>query len=183
MSFREAMEFFSTLIVRVALRSGREFSDGVKSVAESFSPESKTLIGLEFLILNVHFLEREMCRLGYEQHFDRFMEPVRQLTLFWFGQATRRGITELEQLEPWMDIWDSALQAYNSQQDFYREPLTSGSKQSVSGQFGTRLAKICGESEFSIIAAMGTNAVGAMLIANAETKLIQKTLESINWNS
>jgi hypothetical protein len=73
------------------------------------------------------------------------------------------------------------LHDYYPQKHFYREPMTPGSKQSVSGQFGTRVAAIFGDGEFSPIAATAAQALGAQLAAHADSKLLEKTFKTIDW--
>ncbi len=177
-SVEDAQNVLTAFVVEDALRGAAQFRELLVELTGDVPPAVHVRIDLEFLVVSVHFLEREFERSGLQQYFEPFIQPIRLLALCRFAELRAPGQTDSK---PYLDIWDSALDAYYPQQDFYRPPLTPFAKQSVSGQFGNRVAAILGEPDFSLAAATASQVLGVKVAAHAKSKVLQKTFEAVKW--
>lgn len=179
-SISDAVDFLAEFLVDDALRGTKHFCEMPPISFDDVSQNEEWQVALEFLIAGVHFLERKLDQFGKGEYFESLIQPVLMQSLVRFVLT---AVPDQTNLKPFMDTWDSALALYSQQGDLCRNPVKPGSKQSVSGQFGTRVAAIFGEGEFSPVAVTASLALGIKLAAHAKSKVIDKALKAINWDA
>jgi hypothetical protein len=174
---RDAVEALAEMAFRTAERATNQLPASICSDSD-LTPDLRKAIVLEFLIANVHLIEREAHRMNLQGADQLFLDPLRVLTLLKFARTYAPG---QQDLKPFLTTWDSALQEYCQQEVIFAPATDLIFPDCVCKTFGHRVASLLGETRSSFASYTALLALASLVLAHTEEGVVNAIFQHISW--
>ncbi|HEY5891643.1 MAG TPA: hypothetical protein VIT91_00295 [Chthoniobacterales bacterium] len=174
----QAAEALAACLVVTAAHCAEDYLNNkdnthLRNVIVTPSIEDQTV--LEFLVVETYCAKSYIAGQYYNNvDLSHFFKQVEAAACRQYMKAQRDSGFTVESLS---NIWREALETYSG-----RGFSGSNRKDSLLGQFGSRVAAIFGDGPYSFAATMASLSLGAALAARRDSRIRDKILSHVDWN-